>query len=72
MSAGDPSSPSLRPSLLCQFDYLSGWLGMALGGGLALAAPPRVASAGFLALLYLAVALARSGEPITVVGSLPQ
>ncbi len=69
MFSGAPSSPQLRPSLLRRLDYLPGWLGVTLGvgGALALAAPPLVAGTGFLALLGLAVALARSGEPISVI-----
>ncbi len=75
MFSGAPSSPQLRPSLLRRLDYLPGWLGVTLGvgagallgGALALAAPPLVAGAGFLALLGLAVALARSGAPISVI-----
>ena len=73
MFAGKPFSSPVRPPLLRRLDYLPGWLGMALGVGagallgvgLALTSP-IVGGAGFLALLGLAIALAFSGEPITV------
>lgn len=74
MFAGKPFSSPVRPPLLRRLDYLPGWLGMALGVGagallgvgLALTSP-IVGGAGFLALLGLAIALAFSGEPITVI-----
>ncbi|KFB70855.1 MAG: Serine/threonine-protein kinase pkn1 [Candidatus Accumulibacter phosphatis] len=76
MSSGKPVATAAFQSLLRRLDYLPGGLGMALGlgagallgGGVALASP-LVAVGGFVALLGLAVALAFSGEPITVIDS---
>jgi formylglycine-generating enzyme required for sulfatase activity len=76
MFSGKPVAPAVRWPLLRRLDYLPGGLGMALGvgagallgSGVALASP-LVAVAGFVALLGLAVALAFSGEPITVIDS---
>lgn len=69
MFAGKPFSSPVRPPLLRRLDYLPGWLGMALGvgPGALLGVGLAQTSPGFLALLGLAIALAFSGEPITVI-----
>jgi formylglycine-generating enzyme required for sulfatase activity len=76
MSSGKPVATAAKRSLLRRLDYLPSGRGMALGlgagallgGGVALASP-LVAGVGFVALLGLAVGLAFSGEPITVIDS---
>ena len=71
---GKREAPRLRPSLLRRLDYVPAGPAMALGmasgallGGGLLMATPLAAGAGFVVLLGLAVRLARSGEPITVI-----